>query len=41
MGNAWVLPSWSQKHLSEYLTLNDDMRSLTYRFELSDFALGW
>jgi hypothetical protein len=36
MGNGWALPSGSQKHLMEYLTLNDDMRSLTYRFELTD-----
>lgn len=36
MGNGWALPSGSQKHLLEYLTLNDDMRSLTYRFELTD-----
>jgi len=36
MGNGWGLPSGSQKHLVEYLTLNDDMRSLTYRFELTD-----
>lgn len=36
MGNGWGLPSGSQKHLVEYLTLNDDKRSLTYRFELAD-----
>lgn len=36
MGNGWGLRSGSQKHLIEHLSLNDDMRSLTYRFELSD-----
>ena len=36
MGNGWGLPSGSQKHLVEYLTLNDDRRSLSYRFEATD-----
>ena len=36
MGNGWGLPSGSQKHLVEYLALNDDGSSINYRFELMD-----
>lgn len=36
MGNGWALPSGSQKSLVEYISLNEDRRSLTYRFELTD-----
>ena len=36
MGNGWSVPSGSQKHLMERLTLNEDGKSLTYHFELMD-----
>ena len=36
MGNGSGVPSGSQKHLIERLTINDDGKSLSYYFELSD-----
>lgn len=36
LGNGWGLPSGSQKHLIERLSINDGGKSLTYHFELSD-----
>ena len=36
IGNGYGLPSGPRKHLVERLSLDDDGRSLTYRFELSD-----
>lgn len=37
MGNAYAgVPSGPQKHLVEWLTVADDGKRLTYRFELSD-----
>ena len=36
MGNGSGVPSGSQKHLIERLTINADGKSLSYHFELSD-----
>ena len=36
MGNFWGLPSGSQKHVEERLTLNDDGKTISYHFELAD-----
>ncbi len=36
MGNFWGLPSGSQKRVMERLTLNQDGKTLSYHFELTD-----
>ncbi|MEX1033903.1 MAG: hypothetical protein WDZ30_11130, partial [Cellvibrionaceae bacterium] len=36
LGNGFGIPSGSQKHMVEKLTLNEDGKSLAYQFELTD-----